>query len=90
MLKNPTSDQDKTQSLKAMEDNSDMKVRSTSEHLLDDITSEANLKLREEQLNIYKNWKQTGEVAIHKEISTEEKTITVPIIREVLVIEKKN
>lgn len=56
------------------------------EHSHDNISK---LALREEQLNIYKKWIKTGEVSVHKEFITEEKNITVPIIREELVIEKK-
>lgn len=48
---------------------------------------EVKLQLREEILDIVKNWAQTGEFTMRKELVTEEKTITVPITREVLVIE---
>lgn len=47
------------------------------------------LKLKEEHLDIIKNWVKTGDVTVHKEVVTEEKNITVPIKREELVIEKK-
>lgn len=47
------------------------------------------LKIREEQLNIAKKWIQTGEVKIYKESFKDEKTFTVPVLREELVIEKK-
>lgn len=47
------------------------------------------LKLHEEQLDIMKKWVQTANVDIHKEVSTEEKTLLVPVTREELVIEKK-
>jgi uncharacterized protein (TIGR02271 family) len=50
----------------------------------------AKIQLREEQLNISKKWVRTGDVSIHKEVLKEEKTITVPVIREELVIEKKS
>lgn len=52
----------------------------------DEVTT---LKLREEQLAIAKKWIQLGEVKIYKVASTEEKTFTVPIILEELIIEKK-
>lgn len=45
------------------------------------------LQLLEEKLDISKKWVQTGEVTMHKEIITENKTITVPVQREILVIE---
>lgn len=47
------------------------------------------LQLREEKLNISKNHIQTGEVNMHKEVTTEEKTFTVPVNREELIIESK-
>lgn len=46
-----------------------------------------DIKLREEQLRVNKQKVQTGEVEIHKETVTEEKTITVPVTREEMVIE---
>ena len=49
----------------------------------------AKLQLHEEKLDITKKWIKTGEVAIHKEIFTEEKNITIPVIHEELIIEKK-
>lgn len=49
----------------------------------------SKLRLREEQLEVSKELVPTGEVAIHKEIVEEEQTITVPIRREEMVIEKK-
>jgi uncharacterized protein (TIGR02271 family) len=48
-----------------------------------------HLKLQQEQLDIIKNTIQSCEVHMHKEIINEEKTITIPIIREELVIEKR-
>lgn len=49
--------------------------------------SDMKMQLREEQMKISKNKIQTAEVSIHKEVSTEEKNITVPVKREELVIE---
>ncbi|WP_010250550.1 YsnF/AvaK domain-containing protein [Acetivibrio cellulolyticus] len=49
----------------------------------------AKLQLKEERLDISKKLIQTGEVRMHKEVLTEERSITVPVIREELVIEKK-
>jgi uncharacterized protein (TIGR02271 family) len=46
-------------------------------------------QLREERLDICKKIVQTAEVNIHKESFTEEKTFTVPVTREELVIEKR-
>ena len=45
------------------------------------------LQLREEQLEIKKERVQLGEVKVHKEVVEEHKTFTVPIKREVMVIE---
>jgi len=51
--------------------------------------TKATLRLHEEQLDIVKKWVKTGDVDIHKEVLTEEKTLTVPVTREELVVEKK-
>jgi uncharacterized protein (TIGR02271 family) len=48
---------------------------------------EQTLQLREEQLAIKKERVQTGEVKIHKEVVEGQKTFTVPIKREEMVIE---
>ncbi|GKU24961.1 YsnF/AvaK domain-containing protein [Clostridium folliculivorans] len=47
------------------------------------------LQLKEEQLNIAKTWMKTGDVKTHRETVTVEKTFTIPIQREELVIEKR-
>jgi len=47
------------------------------------------LQFKEEQLDLAKKWIQTGEVKIYREYSTEEKSFTVPVKREELVIEKE-
>lgn len=47
------------------------------------------LWLHQEQLDIAKKLIKTAEVSVHMETCTEEKNITVPVIREELVIEKK-
>lgn len=47
-------------------------------------TEEARIPLVEEELSVEKHVRQTGEVLIHKEVVTEEKTITVPVMREVI------
>ncbi len=46
-------------------------------------------QLHEERLDISKEIVETTTVNIHKETFTEEKTFTVPVSREELVIEKK-
>lgn len=47
------------------------------------------IQLHQEQLDIMKKWIQTGEVTVHKEVYTEEKSIIVPVTKEEYVIEKK-
>ncbi|MTV48748.1 YsnF/AvaK domain-containing protein [Heliobacillus mobilis] len=48
------------------------------------------MQLREEQLHIDKRRVQRGEVTVHKEVVTENKNIVVPVLREELVVEKKD
>ncbi|MBM7868524.1 YsnF/AvaK domain-containing protein [Heliobacterium gestii] len=50
--------------------------------------AKANIRLRQEQLDISKKRIQTGEVTVHKEVITEHKQIVVPVKREELIIEK--
>jgi Uncharacterized protein conserved in bacteria len=47
------------------------------------------MRLHHEKLDIAKKLVQICEVSVHKETLTEEKNITVPVSREVLVIERK-
>ncbi|WP_078554357.1 YsnF/AvaK domain-containing protein [Bacillus alkalicellulosilyticus] len=48
---------------------------------------DGKMLLREEQLDITKERVQIGEVKVHKEVVEEQKTITVPLRREEMVIE---
>ena len=50
---------------------------------------EMTLQLKEEQLILVKKLIQTGDVKIYRESFTEEKSFTVPVECEELVIEKK-
>jgi uncharacterized protein (TIGR02271 family) len=50
---------------------------------------EQNVRLREEQLQAQKQQVQAGEVGIHKDVVTEEKTLNVPVNREEVYIERK-
>ncbi len=53
-------------------------------------TDEArSLKLREEQLQVYKQPVQTGEVGIRKEVVSEQQTINVPVTHEEVYIERR-
>jgi uncharacterized protein (TIGR02271 family) len=56
---------------------------------INDHSQKVTIQLKEEKLDIAKWWIQTGEVKAFKETFMEEKTFTVPVIREELVIEKK-
>ena len=47
------------------------------------------IPVREEELRVHKQAMVTGEIVIRKEVITEEKTITVPVTREELVIERR-
>jgi uncharacterized protein (TIGR02271 family) len=58
-----------------------------SDRFFSERDQEGKFKLRKEQLDILKKWVKTGEVTVRKEIITEEKTIVVPVTREILVIE---
>src|SRR5260370_10812698 len=49
---------------------------------------EQKLQLKEEQLLVTKEQVQAGEVDLHKEIVTEQQTITVPVSHEEIVIER--
>lgn len=49
----------------------------------------ATFQIKKEQLDIAKKWLKTGEVNIYREAFTEDKTFTVPVRREELVIKKK-
>ncbi len=46
-----------------------------------------SIPVREEQLEVEKQRVQTGEVRVHKDVVTEQKTINVPVNREEVVIE---
>jgi len=52
-------------------------------------TEGRRLQLREEQLQVYKQPVQTGEVNLHKEVFTEQKNIDVPVTHEEVYIERR-
>ncbi len=62
---------------------------SDASFLPDETEGDRLIPLREEQLQVHKQVIPTGEVVIRKEVITEEKTITVPVTREELVIERR-
>ncbi len=47
------------------------------------------MRLREEQLNVNKERVQSGEVGIHKDVISEEKTVNVPVTHEEAFIERR-
>ncbi|MDY0944017.1 YsnF/AvaK domain-containing protein [Priestia megaterium] len=69
--------------------NSNTNDRKVSKQVIYDTDHSAKLQLHKEELDISKKWIKTGEVSIHKEVFTEEKTITIPVTHEELIIEKK-
>lgn len=54
-----------------------------------DYSNNVTLHIKEEQLDLAKKWIQTGEAKIYRETYTQEKSFTVPLKYEELVIEKK-
>lgn len=61
--------------------------RNTSQ-LIRNIGDKHSLQLREEVLQAQKQWVQTSEIRISRRIITEEKTFTVPVSREEVIIER--
>jgi uncharacterized protein (TIGR02271 family) len=55
----------------------------------DDFQQPRSLRLREERLNVTKERVESGEVNLRKEVVTEQKTITVPVTHEEVVIERQ-
>lgn len=72
-------------------------VNTATEQRLADTTSAANttdmgeqrIQLREEQLQIYKQPVQVGEVNLRKKVVTDQQTINVPVNREEVFIERQ-
>lgn len=52
-------------------------------------TGDQTIQLHEEELRARKQPVQTGEVRVHKEVVTEQKTLNVPVQREEVVIERR-
>ncbi|KHF38893.1 YsnF/AvaK domain-containing protein [Halalkalibacter okhensis] len=67
-----------------------MLVKRTVTEDLNEETRRKTLQLREEELELTKKRVQTGEVKIHHEVVKDNKTITVPIKRQEMVIETAN
>lgn len=60
-----------------------------SHRAIGQMEGDRTIPVREEVLQAHKQLVQTGEVVLRKEVVTEDKTITVPITREELVIERR-
>lgn len=61
----------------------------TAEQIINEPNKKATLQLHEEKLDISKEKIQTADVKVHKDVIQEERTFTVPVTHEELVIEKK-
>lgn len=51
--------------------------------------NDGKLRLREEELDVSKYSVRTGEVTLHKDIVEEQKTVSVPVTHEQVVIERR-
>jgi hypothetical protein len=69
-------------------DGGEIIIKNSTEKANDD--KDATFKFKKEQLDISKDWVQTGDVNIYKESSIVDKIFTVPVENEYLVIEKKS
>ncbi len=56
--------------------------------MLNESSDQMKFFIKEEKLEIKKKWLQTGEINWHKEVIMEEKIISVPVMREELIINK--
>lgn len=62
--------------------------RADTEYAADEYHQPRSLRLREERLNVSKERVQSGEVELHKEVISEQKTVNVPVTHEEVVIER--
>ncbi len=63
-------------------------TQAVGDGMQDEFHQPRSLKLREERLNVTKERTQAGEVNLHKEVVSEQKTINVPVTHEEVVIEQ--
>ncbi len=68
--------------------NQGVDYRNDADYASDEYHQPRSLRLREEQLNVTKDRVQAGEVGLHKEVVSEQKTINVPVTHEEVVIER--
>jgi uncharacterized protein (TIGR02271 family) len=61
----------------------------TAQGAVADTGERQRMQLREEQLQVYKQTVQTGEVRLGKEVVTEQKTMNVPTTREEVYVERR-
>lgn len=57
-------------------------------HVIQERPDGYTMQVREETLQVFKQWVQTGEVRIRKRVVTENQTFTVPVTREEVIIER--
>lgn len=62
--------------------------RTDTDYAQDEFHQPRSLRLREERLNVSKEQVQAGEVGLHKEVVSEQKTVNVPVTHEEVVIER--
>ncbi|GAC1406273.1 MAG: hypothetical protein NVSMB49_25830 [Ktedonobacteraceae bacterium] len=62
--------------------------RTADEYAKDQYHQPRSLRLREERLNVSKDRAQVGEVELHKEVVSEQKTVNVPVTHEEVIIER--
>lgn len=51
-------------------------------------TADVNIPVVEEELDVTKHSREAGAVRVHKDVITEEKTVTVPVTRERVTVER--
>jgi uncharacterized protein (TIGR02271 family) len=66
-----------------------VQTANVNDNVQDDFHQLRSLKLRAERLNVTKQPVQTGEVGLHKEVVTEQKTIDVPVTHEEVFLERR-
>lgn len=64
-------------------------VRTAAQESVADMEGERRMQLREEQLRVYTQPVQTGEVRLGKKVMTEQQTLTVPVTHEEVYIERR-
>lgn len=57
-------------------------------HIIHETTDNQTIQVREETLQVFKQWVAAGEVRVRKRVVTENKTFTVPVSREEIIIER--